>query len=147
MRLSYIARLFALLLTVGLVAGACSKSTSTSSGETSGGETSGTITIGSDQATDKGSKSVAGMDEFELELDNFYFEPTILKGSPGQELKLELANESNTTHNFTLEAQNIDEDVQAEQKADVTVKFPDSGFVEFFCKFHRQSGMVGELST
>jgi len=105
------------------------------------------MTIGSDKANDKGTESVSGMDEFELELDNFYFKPTVLKGTPGQELKIELSNDGSALHNFTLEAQSIDQDVQSEEKADVTVTFPQSGFLEFFCKYHRALGMVGELST
>jgi len=30
---------------------------------------------------------------------------------------------------------------------DVTVTFPQSGSLEFFCKYHKSSGMVGELSV
>jgi plastocyanin len=110
-------------------------------------EGSGTMTIGSDKANDKGTETVAGKDQFELELDNFYFKPTVLKGTPGQELKIELSNDGSALHNFTLEAQSIDQDVQSEKKADVTVTFPQSGFLEFFCKYHRGLGMAGELST
>jgi hypothetical protein len=77
-------------------------------GSPSGSEGSGTMTIGSDKANDKGTGSVSGRDEFELELDNFYFKPTVLKGTPGQELKIELSNDGSALHNFTLEAQSID---------------------------------------
>jgi plastocyanin len=151
-----------LLLAVGLVAGACSKKSGTSSGGTTTAPTTaspteaspsatesegGKITIGSDMANDHGTKDFSGQDEAEVELDNFYFEPTVIKGTAGAELKLELDNESETLHNFTLSDQNIDQDVQAGQKVDVTVTIPQSGFVEFFCKYHKASGMVGELTT
>lgn len=105
------------------------------------------MTIGSDKANDHGTKDFSGMDEAEVELDNFYFEPTVLRGTPGQELKLELDNEGSALHNLTLEAQSLDQDVQQGQKTDVTVTFPQSGFLEFFCKYHKALGMVGELST
>ena len=81
------------------------------------------------------------------EKDDFYFKPTVLKGTPGQELKIELSNEESPLHNFTLQAQSIDQDVVQGQKADVMVTFPQSGFLEFFCKYHKARGMVGELST
>ncbi len=136
-----------MLLCLGMVAAACSKSSKGTTESPSGSEGSGTMTIGSDKANDKGTESVPGKDEFELELDNFYFKPTVLKGTPGQELKIELSNDGSALHNFTLEAQSIDQDVQSEEKADVTVTFPQSGFLEFFCKYHRALGMVGELST
>lgn len=140
-----VARLPVLLLSLGLVAGACSKSTGgTGSSPSASG---GTMTIGSDTANDKGTTSVSGKTEIEVEMDNFYFKPTVLKGTPGQQLKIELSNEGTALHNFTLEAQSIDQDVAQGQKADVAVTFPQSGFLEFFCKYHKARGMVGELST
>ena len=50
-------------------------------------------------------------------------------------------------HNFSITDQSIDQDVSADKTVDVTVTFPQSGFVEFFCKYHKTSGMVGELTT
>jgi plastocyanin len=131
-------RLLVLFLAFGLVAAACS------SKKGSGGQ----ITIGSDKANDKGTTNVSGKSDVEVELDNFYFKPTILKGSPGAQIKLELKNEtSGTLHNFSLPDQSMDQDVQAEKSVDVTVTFPQSGILEFFCKYHKPSGMVGELSV
>jgi plastocyanin len=152
----------ALLMAVGLVAGACSKKSTTTSGgsttptteasspEASPSETEsegGQITIGSDLANDHGTKDVSGQDSLELELDNFYFEPTVIKGTAGAQLKLELKNEGSALHNFSLTDQNIDQDVQSEESVDITVTIPQSGFVEFFCKYHKASGMVGELTA
>jgi plastocyanin len=125
--------------------------TETSGGATTGTETSGgeggQITINGDAANDHGSADVAGKDEMELELDDFYFDPTTLQGTPGQSLKLEVKNEGSTEHNFTLEDQNIDQDVEDGEDASVTVTFPDSGVLEFYCKYHRSGGMVGQLSV
>ncbi len=87
------------------------------------------------------------MSSLEVELDDFYFSPTVVTGTPGQSLKLELKNEGTALHNFTLADQSIDEDVTAGEDVNVTVTIPQSGFVEFFCKYHRAIGMVGELST
>ncbi len=109
----------------------------------------GPITVGSDTANNHGSKDVANLTSVEVEMDDFYFEPTVLTGAPGQKLTLELKNDSDagTLHNFSLSDQNIDQDVLADQSTDVTVTFPQSGFLEFFCKYHKASGMVGELTT
>jgi plastocyanin len=138
-----LARLLVLFLALGLVASACSKKAETT-GSASG---SGQMTIGSDKANNKGTASISGKEDISVEMDSFYFKPTVLKGTAGQEIKLELENESNTLHNFTLADQNIDQDVQAGQKMEVSVKLPQSGFLEFFCKYHKASGMVGELSV
>jgi plastocyanin len=131
-----------LMLALGLVAGACSKSSKT----TSGGE-SGKITLGSDQANNKGAKDVTGRDEMEVELDDFYFEPTVYSGTAGQQIKLELSNESNNLHNFSLDGQSISQDVAAGEDMDVTVTFPQSGTLVFYCKYHRSRGMAGALKV
>jgi len=137
-----------------LAASACSKSTSTTGGSTSAPSGGGNkITIGSDSVNNKGSKVVTGATSAELELNDedgvFYMEPTVLMGSPGQSLTIDLKNESKngTLHNFSLTEQSIDMDVQAGQEGTVTVTFPQSGFLEFFCKYHRTMGMAGELTT
>jgi plastocyanin len=70
-----------------------------------------------------------------------------MAGTPGKKLKLELENEGNADHNFTLEAQNLDQDVDAGEKAEVTVTIPQSGQVSFFCKYHKQLGMAGALAA
>ena len=152
---SKVGRIMVMVLALSLVAAACSKkSNSGSGGGPSGGSSGGggSITIGSDKATNKGTQDISGMSSFELELDNdngqFYFKPTVLKGTAGQQLTLTLKNEGNTVHNFSLvgsEANGMD--VQAGQEGSVQVTVPQSGFVEFFCKYHRSLGMVGELTV
>jgi plastocyanin len=149
MRRIRLAKLLVLFLVLGLVAAACSSDKTESPSGQGGGSSSGggTITVGSDKANDHGTATVSGKEEFSVEVDSFYFEPTVLKGTAGQQVKLELENESDALHNFTLEDQNVDQDVQAGEKAEVTVTLPQTGFLEFFCKYHRASGMVGELSV
>jgi plastocyanin len=162
MRGSKLMGVLAILMAIGLVAGACSKKTPTAGGTTTSPTTEasspeaspsetesegGQITIGSDLANDHGTKDVSGQASVEVELDNFYFEPTVIKGTAGAQLKLELKNDSTALHNFSLTEQGIDQDVQPDGSADVTVTIPQSGFVEFFCKYHKSSGMVGELTV
>lgn len=149
--------LVALVVVLGLVAAACGggggggkeqpAATGTGGTETGGAETEGgTMQIGEDTANNHGEVTVSG-DEQKVELDDFYFEPTVIKGSAGATVKLEMDNEGSSLHNFTLEDQNIDQDVEAGEDASVTVTIPDSGFLEFFCKYHRGQGMVGELAV
>jgi plastocyanin len=145
---SKVGPILVMVLALSLVAAACSKKSNGSSGSGGGGS----MTIGSDTATNKGTQDVSGKSTFELELDNdngqFYFKPTVLKGTPGEQLTLTLKNEGGTLHNFSLvgsEANGVD--VQAGQEGSAQVTFPQSGFVEFFCKYHRSLGMVGELSV
>ncbi len=104
-----------------------------------------TVTLGSAKFNDHGTKDVSGQDEIDVEADDFYFEPTFLKGKPGQTIKLELENESSTLHNITVKGQQIDKDIPANGKTEVEVTFPQSGAVWFYCKYHQASGMNGEL--
>ena len=153
---SRLLRLSVLVLALGLVAAACSSNKSsnpttsspTTSSSPSAEESSGTLTINGEKANDHGTKDLSGQTEADVEMDDeFYFEPTVLKGTPGQTLSIKLDNGGKLTHNFTLEAQSVNQDVQPGQDATVSVKFPQSGILEFFCRFHRSSGMVGELSV
>lgn len=144
--------LLALVFVLGLVAAACGGGDETPGGggtsptETETETEGGTITINGDTANNKGTKEVSG-DETEVELDDFYFEPTIIKAAPGTQFKLELFNESNNLHNLSLDDQNIDQDVAAGENVDVMVTIPDSGQVEFYCKYHKAQGMVGAVEA
>jgi plastocyanin len=83
----------------------------------------------------------------EVEVDCFYFNPTVFTAHTGDTLKLTLSNESSTLHNFSLPDQDIDMDVPADGSITVTVVFPDSGTQVFFCKYHQSQGMVGGLEV
>jgi plastocyanin len=123
-----------LLVALTLVAAACG-----------GDEEGASTTVGGQKANDHGGQDVAGESELDLELDDFYFEPTVLTGKAGETLKLDLENEGDTEHNFSLTDQGIDQDVEAGEKAEVSVTFPDSGTLVFFCKYHQDMGMRGAL--
>ncbi len=98
------------------------------------------------EANDHGEKDVSGeTGKVEIELDDDYFEPTVLKGTPGQKVTLELKNEGNSEHNISIADQNIDQDVEPADEAEVEVTFPQSGELSFVCKYHESSGMAGAL--
>jgi plastocyanin len=99
------------------------------------------------KANDHGTKDVSGLTHLELELDNYYFNPSVLTGKPGQKLTLELKNESSADHNFSQGAQNINKDVNAGKTETVTVTFPASGVISFFCEYHKDKGMAGGLQS
>jgi len=88
---------------------------------------------------------VSDLEELELELDDNYFEPTVIIGRAGQELTLNLFNEGGNIHNFSVTGQNISQDLRAGGREVVEVTFPDSGAVTFFCEYHAGLGMRGEL--
>ena len=149
---------------LGLAAAACSKTSSSSTGSgayattpaaeattsVAEGNTAAMLTIPA--ANNKGTKSVAGQKSFEVEADTDngvnYYKPTILEGTPGQSITLELKNESSSVkHNFTLAEQNLNVDLDPGKSQDVKVTFPDSGVLQFHCEYHVGTGMIGELKV
>lgn len=94
---------------------------------------------------DHGAKDLGAKAEFELEQDDFYFNPTFIKAAPGATVKVELHNEGKAAHTFTIDALKIDKTLQPGQEIDVPVKLPASGALTFYCRFHRGQGMQGAL--
>jgi len=122
---------FALTIAAGLAA--CG-------GSSSGGSGAGGSTV----FNDHGSKTVSGS-SIDIEADNYYFEPSVITGKPGEKVTVTIENEGSTEHNFTIESQDIDEDIEAGKDTTVTVTMPQSGAVSFFCEYHKSQGMAGEL--
>jgi len=109
----------------------------------SGGSKS--ITQGGVTYADHGTKDVRNRSKLELEADDYYFSPTFLQGTPGQTLTLVVESEASTLHNISIPALGIDKDIPPKGKVEVGVTFPASGVLAFFCKFHGQLGMNGQL--
>jgi plastocyanin len=141
MKVRSFVRVVAIVGILAIVATACSNSSSSSPG---GGSSSSS----EEEAT---TLDVTGKTSAEVEAYNegseFYFEPSTLTGSGGQSLTITVKNEGDIPHTFTIDDQNVDVELQPDEEQDVTVTFPDSGSVEFFCRFHVGSGMKGELTV
>jgi plastocyanin len=112
-----------------------------------GGSGGKKVQVGGLSANDHGAKDVTGMTSLDVEADNFYFEPTVLKGTPGQHLTLTIKNSTGTEHNFTLSSQNVSKDLDANKAETVSLTFPSSGTVSFFCVYHKNKGMAGGLQS
>jgi plastocyanin len=140
-----------LVLSLALVASACGEeepSLSAGAGGEGESEGGGSITIAGQEATSHGSADVSGMDSVELELDDFYFEPTVLEGEAGQALSVKMFNEGDAPHTFTIDELKIDQELQpGDEDVTAEVTFPDSGALVFYCRFHADGGMLGGLSV
>jgi plastocyanin len=105
------------------------------------------IVVAGKEANDHGTQSVAGVEEFEIEMGDFFFRPTVLSGEAGQTITVELLNNGSNAHTFTIDALNVDLEVQPELNGTTKVSFPESGALLFYCKFHAGAGMRGGLSV
>jgi plastocyanin len=114
-------------------------------GNTSSGGKGGQMLVAGVNANNHGMKTVSG--ETKVEIHDYYFKPTVLKGSPGQKVTLELENEGKVEHNFSVPSEGIDMNLAAGKDAKVMVTIPKSAVASFFCKFHKGMGMAGALAA
>jgi len=127
------------------VAGCGGKSASSSSSSGGGGGGGGQTVVGGVKANNHGSKTVSS--SAEVELDDYYFKPTVIQGKAGSTVTLELKNEGSVEHNFSIDGQTIDKDLEPGGSAKVTVTIPKSGAISFYCKYHKSMGMAGALEV
>jgi plastocyanin len=90
-----------------------------------------------------GTKTVRNGDTVDLEADTFYFGPTFSQGPAGAKITVNLGNEGKSTHTFTIDAQNVNQQLGPDAKATVTVTIPSSGSMLYYCNFHHDQGMQG----
>ena len=132
-------------LSLLFVAAGCGGGSNSSS---SGSEETTSTTIGGSQVDSHGTKDVSDESgKVEIELYDYYFEPTILKGKPGQKVELELKNKGSAAHTFTLAGQSVNKEIQPGDETETEVTFPQSGQLKFVCTFHQSQGMIGALQT
>jgi plastocyanin len=146
-------KIVGLLAVLAFVAAACSNASST---VPAGGDTTSTTNStgssdgdGDDDAhqTDHVSGDTSVEVEAEDEEDQFYFKPSTIIGTAGQSIVIAVQNEGGVEHTFTIDDQDIDVSLSPEQVREVTVTFPDSGSVEYYCRIHVNLGMKGELKV
>ena len=76
-----------------------------------------------------------------------YYEPNLLSGQSRLRVTLMMRNEGTQLHNFSLPAQGIAQDLPPGSILAIPVEMPDSGDAVFFCRFHRDAGMLGALAV
>jgi hypothetical protein len=76
-----------------------------------------------------------------------FYAPTILEGSPNQQVVLRISNTTPTRHNFTLEAEQISTSIPEGATVDITVQFPITGALIFYCSIHGNDHHGGGLYT
>lgn len=102
---------------------------------------------------DKGSKTLKGT-TLKLKLDNFFFQSTFIKAKPGTTVKVKLENKGTAPHTFSIDDPidvthtSVDKTLNPGKKVTVEVQIPTDGdVVNFYCRFHRTSGMQGAFYT
>src|SRR5262249_48155766 len=91
------------------------------------------------KVTNKGTKTVK-KGKVTIEADNYNFNATFLKAKPGTTITVSLKNDTKTQHTFTIDALSIDQTLNPNQKATVTLTLPATGATNFYCRFHGPPG-------
>ena len=116
-------------------------------GSAYGGGSPATTTSAAGGGAAAGGMDVSGMTMVDVAMKDDVFAPSVLRGTPGQAITIDLDNTGAREHNFSIEAQDVDTDVEPGETATVKVTFPDSGTLGFVCEYHEANGMVGSLEV
>ena len=103
------------------------------------------IVVDGEGANFHGAAHVIDGGTIEMEMDDDYFAPTVLKGPAGATVTIELENEGTRQHNLRVPGQGVDLDCGVRAEGEVMVVFPLSGVLVFACKYTGRSGMRGAL--
>ncbi|MBM3672537.1 MAG: hypothetical protein FJW86_10220 [Actinobacteria bacterium] len=78
----------------------------------------------------------------EIDADDFFFKKTFIKGTAGETVSVTVENTGDVEHTFTIEDQDIDENLAVGDSVTVQVEIAANGKpVTGFCRLHRGSGM------
>jgi plastocyanin len=86
-----------------------------------------------------------GSSAIEVTAANFAFSPASVPVEAGAEIELTFTNDDDAQHSFTAEDLGVDLVVDGGSSDSATFTAPDSGSVEFVCKFHEP--MKGSITT
>jgi hypothetical protein len=64
------------------------------------------------------------------------FSPTVIIGSPGERLTIDITNTTPAAHTFTIASLHIDVLIGVGEKKSVTVTLPSKDNLIFYCRFH-----------
>ena len=151
--------LAALVITLAFVAAGCGSSGGSDASDTTAAKGGASTTAAESKdapvalegkVNAEGSKDISGDGddaELEMELDDNYFSPTYIKAAPGATVTVELENEGDNPHTFTLDDGTLDQKLDPGAKASVEVTIPDDGVLRFSCDYHGAMGMQGAFYT
>jgi plastocyanin len=144
-------RITALLAIGTLALAACGSSGDTSSSASSSSSAGASNTGGGGYGSGSSKKSTSNTSsasgETAVEMYDDYFQPKAISGKPGATVEVELKNEGSREHNFKIDGQKADADVEPGEDAKVSVVIPKSGSVQFYCEYHKGLGMTGTVKA
>ena len=124
-------RVLATVFAVALLMAACSSDDGTD-GSTDGSTDTTTPSSGGGGAEDQA-----------ITIADFAFDPNTLTVPSGQDVTIELTNQDDVEHNFTLDDDSVSQDVEAGEDSSVTINVTEE--IGWHCKYHPT--MTGTVSV
>jgi plastocyanin len=107
-----------------------------------GDDNTGSTDTSTDTSTDE---SGGGSGAVTVSAANFAFSPASIPVEAGADVELTFTNDDTTQHSFTADDLGVDLVLDGGDSDTTTFTAPDSGSVEFHCKFHE--AMTGTITT
>ncbi|MBI4307327.1 MAG: cupredoxin domain-containing protein [Chloroflexi bacterium] len=83
-----------------------------------------------------------------LTASNYQYAPREVTVKAGEKVRLVVTNNSNTKHNFHIDGQKIETDVESGQSKTVEWTVPSkTGEIDFGCETHEKQGMKGKFKV
>ena len=129
-------------LGLGLLLAACGSGGG--GGQAAGGATSASPTVSETVAASPTPSATKTSGEVRIAMEDNHFQPPSLSVASGAELELD--NEGDSPHTFTIDGQGIDTQVAAGGQDKITLDLA-PGTYSFFCRFHQSLGMKGSITV
>ena len=104
------------------------------------------VACGGDDDDDGGSSSSGGGGT-EVKMRDFSYDPKTMTARAGQAMTLELKNEGEQPHTFTIAGLVDSQRVEKGQSKTITFTPAQAGSLTFFCTVHGQATMSGTLTV
>lgn len=147
----------ALIATAALVTTACSPQSAPQPAQTSRTPTAETrkqgpaigskVRVAGLTANYHGSRNIVGDRTVTVVMEDGYFVPTVIKGSPGQKITLQIENKAKEPHMFAVDGRYIKLQVPPGQRWPVPITLPKSGNLSFYSQAHWREGMAGVFNV
>lgn len=105
------------------------------------------VACGGDGDDDGDSSSASGGGGAEVKMRDFSYDPKALTARAGQAVTLELKNEGEQPHTFTIAGLVDSQRVEKGQSKSVSFTPTQAGSLTFFCTVHGQAAMSGTLTV
>jgi hypothetical protein len=147
----------ALMATAALVTTACSTQSSPQPTQTSrtptaeprkqGPAIGSRVKVAGITANYHGSRNIVGDRVVTVVIEDGYFVPTVIKGSPGQKITLQIENKAKEPHMFAVDGRYIKLQVPPGQRWPIPLTLPQSGNLSFYSQAHWREGMAGVFNV